>query len=767
MRKQMLSVSLVTALMLSQTASIYAVDNRKITKEETIYVSMDEHGKKDKATGSIHIFGEKTLGELKDRSNLSEIQVISNVEEFTQKGEEITWIQDDKHLYYQGNYQGELPVSYQIKYYLEDKEIEPKDILGKDGKLKIEVDSLNHHRETVSVKGQNKNLYVPYVVAGLIPLDKNNFSSITVDHGKLVSDGNRDYVLYLAMPGMKENFDLDFSEKMTITTNAQDFKMDSMYFFALPLNDDLELDLDLDIDDLEELKEKIETGFNELQDGTKKLYDGQKAMHDGVKALEEGAGKAKSGSMVLADGSEKLGNGIHAANEGASELAKGSAKLSKANKELYQTFDAKSKEYAQLDKTVLNAINQKLEKPLSEVKEASTALTNGSAELAEGSKQLHQHLESLNQSVSKMQEPLNLMIKQLDQLPSKEKTEEIVNAIVTMEAQMNNIDQVLSPLVAYLEQSKITEDELQILTAIAQNEQVDEKTREDVAKIVERWTKNKVYADQLLKQIGELSQQKELIKGSIAQTLQAFNVSDLKDLPEKVDKIKNSANQAQGQYAELSAAIQALEEGAAKLSKGNKELHEGLKKAQTTVEKAPKLIQSQLEMAMANLELVNKQKQLENVFLQLRDGSDALNEGMLSLNAGLSQLDSNAPSLTKGAKELQNGLSDLENGTHQLSDGSDALLQGVELMYNEIKDIDLKAFDFDFDELLNYEEELKAVVQKQGSLSGHEKSMASTHKVMSRTPKLEKEVEEKEDVEVKESEKGFFARLKALFTRDK
>lgn len=52
--------------------------------------------------------------------------------------------------------QKELPVGVNLTYYLDGKEIQPSDLAGKSGKVKIRIDYENKQQETAEVNGNEE-----------------------------------------------------------------------------------------------------------------------------------------------------------------------------------------------------------------------------------------------------------------------------------------------------------------------------------------------------------------------------------------------------------------------------------------------------------------------------------------------------------------------------------------------------------------------------------------------------------------------------------
>ena len=79
----------------------------------------------------------------------------------------------------------------------------PEALAGKTGHLKMEVTYTNTSKTTKTVNGKTSDIYSPFVMVTGMILSTDNFSNITVDNGKVISDGSRNVVVGFGMPGMK------------------------------------------------------------------------------------------------------------------------------------------------------------------------------------------------------------------------------------------------------------------------------------------------------------------------------------------------------------------------------------------------------------------------------------------------------------------------------------------------------------------------------------------------------------------------------------
>ena len=127
------------------------------------------------------------------------------------------------------------------------------------------------------------------MVTGMI-LSTDNFSNITVDNGKVISDGSRNVVVGFGMPGMKESLDMssdiadevNIPEGFTVEADVTDCEMNSTFTVALT---DIFKDIDLDdVDGLDELKDSMK----DLTDAAVKTgRRNQKIFYDGTNKLND------------------------------------------------------------------------------------------------------------------------------------------------------------------------------------------------------------------------------------------------------------------------------------------------------------------------------------------------------------------------------------------------------------------------------------------------------------------------------------------------
>lgn len=276
-------------------------------KTETIYTNMDYSGNVKKTTVSNHIENTKE-GEISDNSLLTNILNVNGSENFTQDDTHVTWYAKGKDIFYTGTTKEAQPINIVTKYYLDGKEAKAEDIIGKSGKIKIEISLINN-----SLLRTN-NTFTPYVVAIGSIMDSDTNKNITVTNGKVTDTGTRSMLLAISAPGLYEYTNInEFKNlnKVIITYETTDFEINDIYMVASPK---ILSELDLRIfDKLDELSTSINTlssSMDALEEGAKKLADGSNSLLANTDVFNEKLATASNALTQIANGTTKLTQGV-------------------------------------------------------------------------------------------------------------------------------------------------------------------------------------------------------------------------------------------------------------------------------------------------------------------------------------------------------------------------------------------------------------------------------------------------------------------------
>lgn len=319
-------------------------------KEETVYVWTHADGSAREVVVSDWLRNETKVSDIEDVSELSDIENVGGDESFIEKAGNVkVWEAGGGDIYYQGRTDKELPVSLKITYFLDGKEITPKELAGKSGRVTIRFSYINEQYEYAEIDGSRTKVYVPFaVVTGMI-LDNEVFTNVKVSNGRLINDGDRYLVVGYGLPGLRENLDsdkLDLPDYFEITGDAENFEMGMTVTIAAnePFNG-VDLDGENPADDLHRALGELTDAMEQLMDGSSQLYDGLCTLSDqsgvliqGIDRLSAGASELQSGVGALDDGAGRLQSGAANLQAGLSTLVSKNGELNGGARQVFDTL---------------------------------------------------------------------------------------------------------------------------------------------------------------------------------------------------------------------------------------------------------------------------------------------------------------------------------------------------------------------------------------------------------------------------------------------
>lgn len=233
----------------AQTSQVsYDTAAKSYSKSETVYVNMSPDGEITSKIVTDWLHTDTAEAYIDDQSDLTDIQnVKSSMQPVKNSDGSYRWNMETTDLYYRGTTEKDVPVNFNITYYLDGKEIEPEKLAGQKGQVKMVVTVTNEAKKTVKIDGKDTTVYTPFIVAGGMILSEDKFSNISVENGKTIGDGTKEIVLMVGAPGLKESLnlsdellkqlgDFDFSNTYTITADTEKFELSNMIFAVLPLS---------------------------------------------------------------------------------------------------------------------------------------------------------------------------------------------------------------------------------------------------------------------------------------------------------------------------------------------------------------------------------------------------------------------------------------------------------------------------------------------------------------------------------------------------
>ena len=82
-------------------------------------------------------------------------------------------------------------------------------MIGKSGKVRIEITYENHDKHIVQVDGKENTLYTPFVVTTATALSSKNNKNVEITNGKVVNNGSSYVLVALSAPGLYESLEID------------------------------------------------------------------------------------------------------------------------------------------------------------------------------------------------------------------------------------------------------------------------------------------------------------------------------------------------------------------------------------------------------------------------------------------------------------------------------------------------------------------------------------------------------------------------------
>lgn len=305
-------------------------------KDETVYMIADADGTVNKTIVSDWLKNKDNADTLEDASDLKDIKNVKGDETFKQDGDKVTWDAQGNDIFYQGTTDKEAPITQKITYYLDGKEIAPKDLAGKSGKVTMRFEFTNNEKTTKTIDGKSADVYVPFsVVTGMVLND--NFTNVEVTNGKVISDGKNNIVVGITMPGLKESLGIDdadlgddvqFPDYVEVTADVEDFSLDMTVSMASSnLLSEMNVNGDIDLSVLSDTIDEMTDASDQLVDGSSELSDGLKTLQSSLGEFKAGVGTAQSGVKDYTSGASAVADGANTLNSGIAKLAESAPAL--------------------------------------------------------------------------------------------------------------------------------------------------------------------------------------------------------------------------------------------------------------------------------------------------------------------------------------------------------------------------------------------------------------------------------------------------------
>lgn len=367
-------------------------DTEEKDKTETVYVKSDAKGNPREITVQTKLKNTSDGDTIEDYTNLTDIKNKEGDEAFTQNADgTIEWENHGEDITYEGTGSEELPVDVNISYELDGQPIEPEELAGKSGSLKIRFDYKNKTTQTIKIEGKEEQVSVPFAVISTMLLSENHASNIKVENGKVMDIDGQKLVVGYACPGLTKSLklttyepteDIDIPEYVEVMADVTDFSLD---FTATIISSGLLEDMDLkDLDDVDEMSDNMK----KLEEATDKLSDGAGTLEDGMKTYQTYLDQYLSGVTALDQGAGALESGLQVMNEKKGDLQAGATLLKESLTTLHDTLAAiQLPQGSSVDLSGMETAAKQLEADETKLNEVLTEMGTGLAEMQELAKE--------------------------------------------------------------------------------------------------------------------------------------------------------------------------------------------------------------------------------------------------------------------------------------------------------------------------------------------------------------------------------------------
>jgi putative membrane protein len=364
------------ALIVAPAASA-AGDDVRVVNTETVQVYTDATGRVEtkRVYEQLSLTGTGSV----DMVNPIETDGLRNLDGFggfeVKDGNQVAEISVDgaERLRSVSSFDGKLPLEVKVQYFLDDKQVQPGDVVGADGRLDVvySVRNVTSAPQEVSFDDGSggtitKTVEVPSPLVGsLSTTAPRNFTNVTSESANMAGDGKGgtklSFTMTLFPPLGSDTAEFGYSanitdgvvpradisalpvnplESATFKTAATSYQGGAdtgaqLAAGATTIDENLlkmrdgAADLLAGLIKLRDGANELSTGLaGEAAPGAHKLADGMTQLYDGVGRLDDGAGQLSDGSIALRDGARQVADGAGQVADGTGKLDDGANRLS-------------------------------------------------------------------------------------------------------------------------------------------------------------------------------------------------------------------------------------------------------------------------------------------------------------------------------------------------------------------------------------------------------------------------------------------------------
>ena len=289
---------------------------RTISRNETVYVNLDDQGKVKK-TEVVTWLRTDNKGLSQDVTVLKDVKNVRGTDtpRLSPDGK-LTFTVPAKDIFYSGTTTKNLPVTVNIQYRLNGRTVKRDKINGKSGKLELIINLKNQnsvikeftYKEigTGKTKVATEKIPVPFIVMISTDLDIEQFNNVVAPEGAFAVVGRTMKMNWISFPYPEA--------AVKLSADIQHARIPSILFSVIPKFPPLpEMDIESKLNQIYDGVDQVGSNLVKLENGANQLNDGQQQMLAALKQVNEGTSKliqASNAQMEIINGAIKINEGI-------------------------------------------------------------------------------------------------------------------------------------------------------------------------------------------------------------------------------------------------------------------------------------------------------------------------------------------------------------------------------------------------------------------------------------------------------------------------
>lgn len=754
--KNVISICLIASMQVPLCTPIYAEEQNEnpTEKKETVYTLLDGDGTVSKTIVSSWLHDEDGLRNIQEILDLSNVENVESNVEPKVNGNLYTWNTEDTDIYYQGDCHKKLPVNFEIKYYLDGKEITADKLQGKTGHLSIKINMKPNVSQTVMIQNQPVTIHPSFLCAAGMILDNETVKNVEGNNGRVINDGSHEAYVFASVPGLKQTLDemglhtltdkLSLVEETSIEADVENFSLDSFF---------IGMSNEIPFENLFE-SSSVTSGIQSLMSAGDQLLNGSKALQEGIHLMNQESQPLTSAypqienlaqsSVLMHEGTTSLYNALNEYTSGVEAIDKGNKQLYSVPKGIKDAGDGTQNLHigAQKLQSGIEQINSKISSLDPEtIDEISNIILNSKQQL----NQMEKTIQKDSAIMTEMSNSIDLINNSMESL-NQVKTE-FVNAVQeynkVIETNNEKVSQNNQIIDSYRNQMQRANDALN-QAAQTTNEKLDETIV--ALQQVQQSTEDETLRAKLQEQIETIESEK--IEASTL-TVDYSNLSSLEPIDSQplelsLKTLSDSISKMNDILAESNKVLPQLENDIIQSKETLNTLDAYLNTVVNRLPEDPESIISTLQQSVKQLEAGSKSlsqgcEQLDQglnvLYEESMKGIDQLNEGSETLVSYNSELLEGSKALDQGAEQLEaqknnfsemsNGLISLQKAFDELSAGADQLVNG-QSTFNEEGLGSLAIASEELNKLNELAQQIDSLNKKYSSFSGAPKEATNS-----------------------------------------